>query len=356
MMANWTTSRMPFYGQWKHRTCLVPANLLALFMAAFFLMPVTAFSAQPAGGPLQDSVALETASAETVLNTAPLSGMRPLPVDKALPLKSPALQRPALSSIGAKKQIVINIPARQLYLYHGPSLLKTYSVGVGRAGYPTPLGQFQVIRKVIDPGWENPYLGAGKVRIKPGNDNPLGTRWIGFKEDGKGEYGIHGTDTPPSVGKYSSHGCVRMYIKQAEELFDLVDVGTPVKVVYEPVVISQKNQQIWVSVFPDAFGKGMPTLAALQAKILRDYPDGRVNPSQLQQALKLPAQKPVLVGQIVQPPLPVVSNTLETKAVTTLTDTLSSEHSASVSQNNFSSSLKDHDHNTVDMFSLPLPQ
>lgn len=196
------------------------------------------------------------------------------------------------------KKIVINIPARQLSLYEGKMLVKTYPVGVGRTQFPTPVGRYEVIRKVLNPGWENPYLAPGKVRILPGVENPLGTRWIGFKEDGKGEYGIHGTDDPPSVGKYSSHGCVRMFVKQAEELYNQVNIGTPIEVIYQPVVIQQKQNQLWVTVYPDAFRRGTPSLKTLQAQILQQYPNSKINLAQLQQALKLPNQKPILIGQM----------------------------------------------------------
>lgn len=200
------------------------------------------------------------------------------------------------------KKIVINIPARQLSLYDGKTLLKTYPVGVGRPGFPTPVGKYEVIRKVLNPGWENPYQAPGKVRILPGMENPLGTRWIGFKEDSKGEYGIHGTDDPPSVGKYSSHGCVRMYVKQAEEIYNQVNVGTPVEVVYQPVVIQQKQNQLWVTVYPDSFRRGIPSLKTVQVQINQQYPNSKINLAQLQQALKLPNQKPLLIGQIIVPP------------------------------------------------------
>ena len=63
----------------------------------------------------------------------------------------------------------------------------------------------------------------------PGGDprNELGSRWIGFKPS----YGVHGTIFPESIGKAESHGCVRMNNKDVEELYGLVVVGTPVKII-----------------------------------------------------------------------------------------------------------------------------
>lgn len=195
-------------------------------------------------------------------------------------------------------RIVINIPSRTLWLYAGDQLVRYYPVGVGRPGFLTPLGRHQVIRKVSYPGWENPYKPAGRVRIRPGGRNPLGTRWMGFKEHKGGEYGIHGTDNPRSVGKFSSHGCVRMLVKDAEDLFDRVDVGTPVEVIYDLTLIRREGEEIRVIVYPDIFRRGAPTAAQVKERILTDYPTVVVDEKKLIQALKRPAQKPVAVGTV----------------------------------------------------------
>lgn len=127
-------------------------------------------------------------------------------------------------------KIIISIKTRNLNLYQDSKIIRRYSIGVGMSGFPTPKGNFQVISKIITPDWENPYKPSGKARIKAGKNNPLGTRWIGFHKNTKGEFGIHGTNNPSSVGKYSSHGCIRMRIKDAEELFAKIRVGTPIQI------------------------------------------------------------------------------------------------------------------------------
>lgn len=203
-------------------------------------------------------------------------------------------------------RIVINIPARTLWLYSGDRLIRYYPVGLGRVNFPTPLGKHQVIRKVIHPAWENPYLPSGHVRIRPGRGNPLGTRWIGFKDYKGGEYGIHGTNQPRSVGKFSSHGCIRMKIKDAEDLFERVDVGTPLEVVYEPVQFRESANTIQLVNFPDRFRKGVPTAKAVMERILAQYPTARIDQKQLLQVLKRPTEKYITVGQIPSPPLPPI--------------------------------------------------
>lgn len=135
------------------------------------------------------------------------------------------------NSLYTDMRIVVNLTSRLLLLYEGETVIRTYSIGVGKAVSPTPLGSYRIITKIVNPEWENPYLPRGQAKIKPGKNNPLGTRWMGFKEYKSGEYGIHGTNRPDSVGKTSSHGCIRMKIKDSEELFEKVEIGTPVDIV-----------------------------------------------------------------------------------------------------------------------------
>jgi lipoprotein-anchoring transpeptidase ErfK/SrfK len=79
-----------------------------------------------------------------------------------------------------------------------------------------------------EPAWIHPLTGMAF----PASDshNPLGHYWIAFWTDGKDCIGFHGTRHPKTVGKPSSHGCIRMYDKDIEELFWQVRLGTPVTV------------------------------------------------------------------------------------------------------------------------------
>lgn len=195
-------------------------------------------------------------------------------------------------------KLVINIPSRTLWVYSGDKIVRYFPVGVGRPGFMTPLGQFKVIRKVVDPGWEHPYKAQGAVRIPPGAMNPLGTRWIGFHQDKGGEYGMHGTDNPGSVGRFSSHGCVRMKTPDAEKLFEMVDVGTPVDVVYQPVLIRPQDGAVRLVVYRDAFKQGMPSAEAIQAQILEQHPTAQVDLAKVRQALAQPTERPFVVGTL----------------------------------------------------------
>ncbi len=201
-------------------------------------------------------------------------------------------------------KIVINVPARQLQVYsNSHQLLHEYPVGVGRFDFPTPKGEYKIIRKVKNPAWENPYQPAGMSRIKAGKGNPLGTRWLGFKQDKHGEYGIHGTNRPQSVGHFSSHGCVRMTIKDSEELFSLVSVGTPIEVSYRNVWIHQEKAQLFVTLFPNPFPSKTPlSLDAIKQELYHRYPTAKVDEKKLASLLiaqqTQPLGTPIEIGSL----------------------------------------------------------
>jgi lipoprotein-anchoring transpeptidase ErfK/SrfK len=126
--------------------------------------------------------------------------------------------------------IVIRRGSNHLYLYRGTKFWRRFSVATGQAAYPTPLGHFEIVVKWRDPWWYPPPSpwAQGLQPVPPGPGNPLGTRWMGLSAPG---VGIHGTPDPASIGYSASHGCIRMYIPNAEWLFNHVEVGTPVFIV-----------------------------------------------------------------------------------------------------------------------------
>ncbi|MBC7971055.1 MAG: L,D-transpeptidase [Verrucomicrobia bacterium] len=127
-------------------------------------------------------------------------------------------------------RLEIRLSRRQVTLYRGDMPVKSYAIAVGRPGWETPMGTYEVKQMIKNPTWEHPLE---KGVVIPGGDpeNPLGRYWIGFWTNGKNWIGFHGTPTPRSVGRAASHGCVRMYNKDVEELFKQVTLGTVVTVV-----------------------------------------------------------------------------------------------------------------------------
>lgn len=125
-------------------------------------------------------------------------------------------------------RLLLNLSERRVYVYRGDSVATSYPVAVGRAGWETPTGEFEVFHQLVDPGWTNPI--TSEV-MPPGPNNPLGDRWIAFWTDGTNSIGFHGTPNRESVGRAASHGCIRMYNEDIRELYSMVEVGTPVTVI-----------------------------------------------------------------------------------------------------------------------------
>ncbi|NEP44959.1 MAG: L,D-transpeptidase [Okeania sp. SIO2H7] len=122
-------------------------------------------------------------------------------------------------------RLVIRLSDRLVYVYKNNELETTYPIAVGREGWETPTGNYRVIQTIKNPSWQHPFTGE---IIPPGPTNPLGARWIGFWTDGTNYIGFHGTPEIETVGTAASHGCVRMYDKDAIALFEKVEIGTPV--------------------------------------------------------------------------------------------------------------------------------
>ena len=153
----------------------------------------------------------------------------------------------------AHEGIVINLADMRLYYFETPDgPPRSYPIGIGRDGLTTPLGSTTIARKAKDPTWhptermraEDPEL---PEVVPPGPDNPMGTRAMYLAWP---LYAIHGTNKPYGIGRRSSSGCIRMYPEDAEELFDLVDVGTKVTVVDQPIKLKWTDGELFMEAHP----------------------------------------------------------------------------------------------------------
>jgi lipoprotein-anchoring transpeptidase ErfK/SrfK len=126
--------------------------------------------------------------------------------------------------------IIVRTGERKLYLALGDGRAMRYSVGVGRAGRQWT-GHSFVSGKHYRPAWSPPAdIRRDKPNLPdviPGGSpsNPMG--WGALTLNG-GEYAIHGTNNPGSIGGFVSYGCIRMYNHDIADLYDRVNVGTPV--------------------------------------------------------------------------------------------------------------------------------
>jgi lipoprotein-anchoring transpeptidase ErfK/SrfK len=131
------------------------------------------------------------------------------------------------TTISNERRLVIDLSDRRVYVYQTGQIIASFPLGVGKKGWETPLGNFEVIHMQLHPAWKHPI--TGKV-FEAGPDSPLGDRWVGFWSDGHNEIGFHGTPDDSLVGTAVSHGCLRMRNPDVRMLYEKVKIGTPVEV------------------------------------------------------------------------------------------------------------------------------
>ena len=130
----------------------------------------------------------------------------------------------------APGSVVISVSQRKLYLVNGDGTAIRYPVAVGRPGKQW-FGIKPIDGKYVAPAWlppaevkrDNPRLPNLIAGGSP--HNPMGAAAMTLAG---GEYAIHGTNRPNSVGTYASYGCIRMYNQDVVDLYARVDVGTQV--------------------------------------------------------------------------------------------------------------------------------
>ncbi len=105
--------------------------------------------------------------------------------------------------------VLINLSMRSLSLLENGKLIRQYPVAIGKPETPSPVGLFELMEKISNPG------------------GVLGTRWMGINIDA---YGIHGTPNPELIGQAVSHGCIRMHNWNVEVLYPLLPLGAKVEI------------------------------------------------------------------------------------------------------------------------------
>jgi lipoprotein-anchoring transpeptidase ErfK/SrfK len=131
---------------------------------------------------------------------------------------------------GAAGTIVISVSQRRLYLVNGDGTAIRYPVAVGKPGKQW-FGTATIDGKYVAPAWspprevkrDNPRLPNLIAGGSP--HNPMGAAAMTLAG---GQYAIHGTNRPSSIGTWASYGCIRMYNQDVVDLYQRVDVGTPV--------------------------------------------------------------------------------------------------------------------------------
>lgn len=146
-----------------------------------------------------------------------------------------------------REGIVVNLAELRLYYFPpGQNIVQVYPIGIGLQGLETPLMTTRIGQKIPNPTW-TPTAGIRQrslekgIKLPPvvpaGPNNPLG-RFAMRLAYGNGEYLIHGTSAPDSVGLRVSSGCIRMNAPDIKALFEQARTGTPVRVINDPVKFS----------------------------------------------------------------------------------------------------------------------
>jgi L,D-transpeptidase ErfK/SrfK len=156
--------------------------------------------------------------------------------------------------------LVINLPELLLYQFYMGVYQRRYALAVGKRTWPTPTGTYSILDKRKNPTWNVPISiqeemwNQGKEvieKVPPGPQNPLGKYFLGTSADG---VGIHATNRPWSIGNFVSHGCIRMLPDEIAQLFPQVEVGTLVKIIYQPVKMAlTRDGRVFLEAHPNIY-------------------------------------------------------------------------------------------------------
>lgn len=251
----------------------ITGSKLLAALAALFLVLVRPAAAEPLRSVVGTDVVHEVQTGETLFSLAHdhFLGLEHVTYVNGLPmqLEIPAgtvitlPERHVLPANPPKDGMVLNIPERGIFLFRHGQFVHFYPVAVGRIGFLTPRGSFHIIEKVKDPTWTPPAWADVHEPIGPGKTNPLGDRWIGTSAT---RVGIHGTQSPYSIGMAISHGCIRMYPDQVRALYEQVWVGMPLRIEYETAKLGRdpSTGNVYLATFPDLYHLQDPGVEALR--------------------------------------------------------------------------------------------
>jgi L,D-transpeptidase ErfK/SrfK len=213
-------------------------------------------------------------------------------VDRWLPKNNPVVRLPKRYVLpdADRTGLVLNLPEMRLYYFHQSSYTKTpqiitHPVSVGRMDWETPLGHTKIASKQKDPSWRPPQslkdeaIAAGDDPlpdlVPPGPDNPLGRYAMRLGIPG---YLLHSTNKPYGVGMRVTHGCLRMYPEDIEQLFEDVPVGTPIQIVNQPVKLGWLADTLYIEIHPaleenlEIPGNDLQTVLNMVAEYTADRP------------------------------------------------------------------------------------
>jgi len=183
-----------------------------------------------------------------------------------------------------REGVVVNIAEMRLYFYDKKKhRVLTFPVGVGKAGWVTPITKVKIVDKEVNPDW----VPTRSVRadflakygyplprvVAPGPENPLGDYSIRLSLP---TYLIHGTIEPAGVGQRVSAGCIRMFNQSVAQLFQRVRIGMPVNIVYEPYKAGFSNGKLYLEAHQPIEGRPKMSYKAAIERALASRPGVQV--------------------------------------------------------------------------------
>lgn len=194
--------------------------------------------------------------------------------------------------------IIINIPDRTLYFFNRGKLVRALPVTLGRSEadnsiWRTPTGRFKIVAKEKDPAWHVPKAIMAKLEeqgqevkevVPPGDDNPLGKYALRTSIHG---ILIHSTNLPASIYSFNSHGCIRVFPEQMEELFREVKVNTAGEIIYQPIKVAVTDDgRVFLEVHRDVYKKSGDLAAEARRLLINGGVAERVSWDKVEAVLK----------------------------------------------------------------------
>jgi L,D-transpeptidase YnhG len=209
-----------------------------------------------------------------------------------------------------REGIVVNLAELRLYYFPpGINQVQVYPLGIGQQGLETPEMTTRIGQKIPNPTW-TPTAGIRArslekgIKLPPvvpaGPNNPLG-RFALRLAYGNGEYLIHGTNAPDSVGLRVSSGCMRMNAADIQALFSQVKSGTPVRIINQPVKFAvepdgRRYLEVHRPLTSDEGSNAQTMDYTLPVEFHQFAEDKTVDETQLRRALARRAGYPVVIS------------------------------------------------------------
>jgi L,D-transpeptidase ErfK/SrfK len=189
--------------------------------------------------------------------------------------------------------LVVNLAELTVYHFDNGVFRRRYAIAAGKSDWQTPTGKYKILNKIKNPTWLVPESIQWEMwdrgqevitEVPPGPKNPLGAYWMATSAPG---VGLHATTSPWSVGHYASHGCLRMLPDEIEELFNQIEVGTPIKIIYKPVKLAvTPDNRVFLEVHYDYYKLVPASFKDVEALIKKKQLESRVDWRRVQQVVK----------------------------------------------------------------------